>query len=250
MLGFWHEQSRSDRDTYVRINWDQIQPGEESNFDREDNSGRYGPYDFDSLMHYGQFDFAIGDLPTITVLPPNEQWQTLIGQRSHLSRMDQMIMSFIYSYPNWVFVDRNYTGIFQFGTFLEPYRDFVVGVNNTPNGGVLWVQPGTYAARGTFTRTMTWQAPLGGVTLNLSDTMIGAAGNNPWRRSMLLADADVNDRRYLEVEVPAGNGVGAGREQSLTTSCSASKLLRPRFPAVRARGFLRLEPARQLLCGA
>jgi len=31
------------------------------------------------------------------------------------------------------------------------------------------------------------------------------------RRSMLLLDANVNDRRYLEVEVPAGNGVGTAR---------------------------------------
>jgi hypothetical protein len=165
-LGFYHEQSRSDRDTYVRINWDQIRPGESNNFNREDGSGRYGPYDFDSVMHYGQFDFAIGNLPTITVLPPNQEWQTAIGQRGHLSQMDQMIMSFIYSYPDWRFVDRNYNGIFQFGTFLEPFRDLVVGVNNTPNGGVLWVQPGAYTARGTFNRPMMWHAPLGNVTLN------------------------------------------------------------------------------------
>jgi len=31
------------------------------------------------------------------------------------------------------------------------------------------------------------------------------------RRSMIFADVDVNDRRYLEVEVPAGNGVGTAR---------------------------------------
>ena len=31
------------------------------------------------------------------------------------------------------------------------------------------------------------------------------------RRSMLMEDADVNDRRYLEIEVPAGNGVGTAR---------------------------------------
>ena len=165
-LGLYHEQSRSDRDTYVRINWDQIQSGEGDNFNREDGSGRYGPYDFDSVMHYGQFDFAIGDQPTITVLPPNQDWQTRIGQRDHLSRMDQMIMNFLYSQPNWRFVDANYSGIFQIGTFFNPFRDFVVGVNNTPIGGVLWVQPGSYIARGTFTRRMTWQAPLGGVTLH------------------------------------------------------------------------------------
>ena len=36
----------------------------------------------------------------------------------------------------------------------------------------------------------------------------------PWslaRKSMLFADLDPNDRRYLEVEIPAGNGVGTAR---------------------------------------
>jgi CubicO group peptidase (beta-lactamase class C family) len=36
----------------------------------------------------------------------------------------------------------------------------------------------------------------------------------PWsllRRSMLFADLDVNDRRTLEIELPAGNGVGTAR---------------------------------------
>jgi len=94
-----------------------------------------------------------------------QQWQTRIGHGDHLSRMDQMIMSFIYSFPNWRFVDRNYSGSEQ-GTFLQPYRTFGVGVNNTPNRGVLWVQPGVYSARGTYTRSMTWQAPLGSVVLN------------------------------------------------------------------------------------
>ncbi|HEX9105149.1 MAG TPA: serine hydrolase domain-containing protein [Polyangia bacterium] len=31
------------------------------------------------------------------------------------------------------------------------------------------------------------------------------------RRSMLFSDADINDRRYLEIELPAGNGVGTAR---------------------------------------
>ena len=36
----------------------------------------------------------------------------------------------------------------------------------------------------------------------------------PWsllRKSMLFADLDPNDRRSLEVEIPAGNGVGTAR---------------------------------------
>src|SRR5262249_35486200 len=142
-----------------------IQPGEEHNFDRESGAGRYGPYDFDSVMHYGQFDLSRDGQPTITVLPPNESWQSRIGQRDHLSRMDQLIMGFIYAFPNWRFVDGSYSG-FQVGTFLQPFRNFIPGVNATPTGGTLWVQPGVYTARATYSRPQTWQAPLGGVTLN------------------------------------------------------------------------------------
>ncbi|HSI81570.1 MAG TPA: serine hydrolase domain-containing protein [Solirubrobacterales bacterium] len=44
----------------------------------------------------------------------------------------------------------------------------------------------------------------------------------PWsllRKSMLFADVDPNDRRWLEVEVPAGNGVGTAR--AITRAYSA-----------------------------
>jgi CubicO group peptidase (beta-lactamase class C family) len=46
----------------------------------------------------------------------------------------------------------------------------------------------------------------------------------PWsllRRSMLFADLDPNDRRYLEVEVPAGNGVGTARAMARAYSAFA-----------------------------
>jgi CubicO group peptidase (beta-lactamase class C family) len=41
------------------------------------------------------------------------------------------------------------------------------------------------------------------------------------RRSMLFADFDLNDRRYLEVEVPAGNGVGTARAAARAYSAFA-----------------------------
>lgn len=52
-MGFWHEQSRSDRDSYVSILTHNIRPAALGNFDLEvDNS--YGvPYDYKSDMHYG-----------------------------------------------------------------------------------------------------------------------------------------------------------------------------------------------------
>jgi len=165
-LGFWHEQSRTDRNTYVTINYGNIIPGEEHNFDIANGSGRYGPYDYDSVMHYGRRDFSRNGMDTITVLQNPGYWQDRIGQRDHLSQFDALIMGFIYSRANWRFVDASYGGFFQFGTFFEPFRQFLPGYNATPTGGTLWVQPGDYSGNaGTYSRAMTWRAPLGGVTV-------------------------------------------------------------------------------------
>jgi CubicO group peptidase (beta-lactamase class C family) len=46
----------------------------------------------------------------------------------------------------------------------------------------------------------------------------------PWsllRKSMLFADLDMNDRRHLEVEIPAGNGVGTARAMARAYSAFA-----------------------------
>lgn len=55
-LGFYHEQSRPDRDEYVTVNVNNIQFGLASNFDKTSwqtlrTSGV--PYDYSSVMHYG-----------------------------------------------------------------------------------------------------------------------------------------------------------------------------------------------------
>ena len=59
--GFWHEQSRADRDNHVTINWNNIKSGMEYNFlkydlNRIDHLG--ASYDTCSVMHYGATAFA------------------------------------------------------------------------------------------------------------------------------------------------------------------------------------------------
>ncbi len=69
-LGMWHEQSRSDRDTYIQINEANILDGDEHNFDKHTlPSGRnFGPYDLGSIMHYGPNFFSNGTGPTISLI--------------------------------------------------------------------------------------------------------------------------------------------------------------------------------------
>lgn len=82
--GLWHEQSRQDRDTFVIIHWNNIRPGTEHNFNQHITDGDdIGPYDYDSLMHYGRHDFAVD--PTKDTITPTPDPSRAIGQRNGLS---------------------------------------------------------------------------------------------------------------------------------------------------------------------
>ena len=52
--GILHEQSRTDRDQYVTIQWNNIRRGMERNFRKHAFAQTAGvPYDYNSIMHYG-----------------------------------------------------------------------------------------------------------------------------------------------------------------------------------------------------
>uniref|UniRef100_A0A3Q1IW60 Metalloendopeptidase n=1 Tax=Anabas testudineus TaxID=64144 RepID=A0A3Q1IW60_ANATE len=65
-LGFHHEHARSDRDSYVNVNLQNVQPGYESNFDKVQTNNLGTPYDFQSVMHYPNNAFSQNGQPTIT----------------------------------------------------------------------------------------------------------------------------------------------------------------------------------------
>ena len=56
------------RDQYVRINWENIRPGKEVNFERRNPSDvlLYGDYDYGSVMHYSRCGFHSNGWETIT----------------------------------------------------------------------------------------------------------------------------------------------------------------------------------------
>ncbi|KAL4224243.1 hypothetical protein ACF0H5_017696 [Mactra antiquata] len=87
-LGFWHEQSRPDRDSWVHIITTNIQSGKEYNFDKLDPNqvDTLGvQYDYTSVMHYSKYAFSKNGNPTI--MPTRPDGNT-IGQREGLSDHD------------------------------------------------------------------------------------------------------------------------------------------------------------------
>jgi hypothetical protein len=84
-VGLWHEQSRKDRDNYVQVNYQNIDPTTIHNFNQHVTDGNdIYSYDYDSIMHYPMTAFSINGQPTIV---PKKAGVT-IGQRNGFSKGD------------------------------------------------------------------------------------------------------------------------------------------------------------------
>ncbi|XP_058888089.1 hatching enzyme 1.2-like isoform X2 [Acipenser ruthenus] len=93
-LGFVHEQSRSDRDNYVTILWDNILKDREYNFEKYKTNNLNTGYDYGSIMHYGRFAFSEDGAPTII---PKPDPHVLIGQRDGPSATDLLKINKLYN---------------------------------------------------------------------------------------------------------------------------------------------------------
>lgn len=87
-VGLFHEQSRTDRDEFITINFENIEQGRENNFQTYAEQGiagdQTGPFDFNSIMLYGSFFFSNGNGPTIV----RNDGSTYQAQRDVLSQGD------------------------------------------------------------------------------------------------------------------------------------------------------------------
>jgi len=83
-VGLWHEQSRYDRDQYIKILEENVSKGLLYNFQMktEKETNTYGvPYNYLSVMHYAKTAFGKGGALTIETLDP--WFQDLIGNRDN-----------------------------------------------------------------------------------------------------------------------------------------------------------------------
>jgi hypothetical protein len=99
-LGRLHQQSRADRDDYLTVNYDCIDPDYAYNYNKCEQCPTHGEYDFESVMHYSQWGFSTG-CPTMTCLPPYEEYQDVMGQRDYLSDGDIASLQFMYGSPGF-----------------------------------------------------------------------------------------------------------------------------------------------------
>ncbi|KAE8298943.1 High choriolytic enzyme 1 [Larimichthys crocea] len=97
-LSFWHEQSRSDRDIYVKINYENIISNLEHNFNKQNTNNLNAPYDYGSVMHYGAKDFSKNGQDTITALDAS----AVIGQRAGMSDTDILMLNRLYGCTDYL----------------------------------------------------------------------------------------------------------------------------------------------------
>jgi hypothetical protein len=92
VIGLWHEQSREDRDKFIRVIWDNVEPKSIHNFSQHIADGDdVGEYDYCSIMHYGAWFFNGGSgKQTIEVLQRERPCGNAneIGQKNGLSKGD------------------------------------------------------------------------------------------------------------------------------------------------------------------
>ncbi|XP_070188360.1 hatching enzyme 1.2-like [Littorina saxatilis] len=101
-LGFWHEQNRYDRDSYVTIHTDNIASQHQHDFTKHTSNDMNllgTPYDFGSVMHYGAYTFAVDKShPSISPKTGYANGVTM-GQRLAMSTQDVARIQKLYGCP-------------------------------------------------------------------------------------------------------------------------------------------------------
>ncbi|XP_037940555.1 zinc metalloproteinase nas-13-like [Teleopsis dalmanni] len=102
-IGLFHEQSRTDRDEYVEINYDNIPRKFWPQFMKSSNAitSTYNiSYDYNSMMHYSQFAFAIDpNVPTILARDGEKLINRTMGQIIEPSVADLTKIRIMYNCP-------------------------------------------------------------------------------------------------------------------------------------------------------
>ena len=127
-IGVWHEQAALDRDDFIFVQEIFIIPELLHNFDIAPvGIGQGQFYDYESVMHYGQYDFSIlpGNPLFRTIITADPDFQEVIGQKEYISAQDEFGLELMLGDTpptQWLHVDYVIPfPLFPFGIFEAPW---------------------------------------------------------------------------------------------------------------------------------
>ena len=127
--GFWHEQSRPDRNYYVQINLNNVETDKQHNFMKRTNGevdSRGSEYDYGSVMHYRTTAFVRSNCRGCQSIQVNNttayraQGSPTLGQRTGLSVRDVQQANNLYSCPK-----RGVTGLLEVYKMDDLYQTLI-----------------------------------------------------------------------------------------------------------------------------
>ncbi|KAG1653793.1 Blastula protease 10 [Nymphon striatum] len=95
-LGFFHEQSRSDRDDNIWVITNNVNPQQTHNFDKQQTRNFGTNYDYMSVMQYDSTGFSKDAYLFNTMVPKTIKFQYLMGTGQVLSFWDKSIINQLY----------------------------------------------------------------------------------------------------------------------------------------------------------
>ncbi|KAH7702649.1 zinc metalloproteinase dpy-31 [Aphelenchoides avenae] len=114
-LGINHEHDREDRDSYVTIEFGNVDPDLCSAFNiAPDTTNLSLPYDFSSVIHYSNTAFSTGS--EFTIKAKDDRYQYTMGQRQNPSFKDIALMNKQYC------VCKNQVNCGPYGGYLDPNK--------------------------------------------------------------------------------------------------------------------------------
>ncbi|CAK5058576.1 unnamed protein product [Meloidogyne enterolobii] len=126
-LGANHEHLRSDRDEYINIQWENINPQFYDFFAIADPS-KFTPfgviYSFDSIMHYGASTASLNQKPTMVPKIDPQINTPKMGQRQRLSVQDIELLNKMYCKQSDCFDTSVYCGVWALRGFCSVYPQY------------------------------------------------------------------------------------------------------------------------------
>lgn len=99
-VGFYHHHSRSDRDDYINIIWDNVKKDEKKQFQllKKGDNKLLTDWDFDSIMLYGSTIFSENGKVTMEPQPKYSNVKLVdVGDKPGLSTNDVIAINMLYN---------------------------------------------------------------------------------------------------------------------------------------------------------